>query len=251
VWTERGLLVAGCLVLIGAVLSIVSLFPYYVSSHRTLDEARFTWNAVIGIAAAAVAATLLLAPGTRRLVGSGFLLGSGVLAVNAVIVGLTLETSGFYGESGPALWLDVAAGTVRLCAIVIVVVSVVGSGSLHLARRPAPYFWLTALAGIVGAVALYVEQRGAEWFEPEVDAASVTWTSIAAVVVPLAAAMILPHRFAIALLAGWLACGLGILAFNDTTDDTIELPVFATTLVALVIALGLLIHADYRTRTTA
>jgi hypothetical protein len=243
--------VAGCLVLLGAVLSTVSLFPYYVTGHRTLDEARFTWNAVIGIAAAAVAATLLLAPGTRRLAGSGFLLGSGALAVNAVIVGLTLETSGYYGESGPALWLDVAAGTVRLCAIVIVVVSVVGSGSLHLARRPEPYSWLAAITGIVGAVALYVEQRGAEWFEPEVDAATVTWTSIAAVLVPLAVAMIQPHRFAIALLAGWLASGLGILAFNDTTDDTIELPVFATTLVALVIALGLLIHADYRTRTTA
>jgi Caspase domain len=248
-WADRALLVAGCLVLLGTVLSIVGLFPYYVATHRTLDEARFTWNAVIGIAVAAVAATLLLVPGTRRLVGSGFLLGSGVLSVNAIIVGLTLETSRYYGDPGPALWLDVAAGTVRLCAIFIVVVAV-GAGSLHLARRPEPYSWLAASAGLVGAVALYVEQRGSEWFEPEVDAATVAWTSIAAILVPLAVAMILPHRFAGALLAGWLASGLGIYAFNDM-DDTIEIPVFATTLVVFVVVLVLLIRADHRSRPPA
>jgi hypothetical protein len=66
--------------------------------------------------------------------------------------------------------------------------------------------------------------------------------SVAAVVVPAAAAMTLPHRFAIALLAGWLASGSGILAFNAMTGVT----VFAATLGALVVALGLLVQADRR-----
>ncbi|MEV7040935.1 caspase family protein [Amycolatopsis sp. NPDC051061] len=243
-WAERGLLTAGCLEIVGAVLSLLSMFPYYVGSFHTVDEARFTWNTVIGAAAAVIAGVLLLAPGTRRLAGPGFLLGSGALALNAIIVGITLNASLHYGVPGAGMWLDVTSGAVRVLAIVIVVVCMVGSGSLRLTRRPAPYSWLAALAGVVGAVALYVEQRGMEWFVPEVDTVTVTWTSVVAVVIPMLAAMILPHRFAIALLAGWLAAGLGILAFNSMTGVT----VFTATLGALAIALALLIHAERRSR---
>jgi hypothetical protein len=241
-WADRGLMVAGGLAVVGAVLWLVSLFPYYVEGFRLVDEASFTWSTVIHTVAVAVAGILLLAPGTRRPVGPGFLIGSGATALFSVIVGITLDTSHYYGDPGAGLWFDVAGGAVVVLAIVIVVVSVVGAGLVRLTRRPAPYSWLAALAGIVGAVGLYTGQQNAEWFEATPHLAGVTWMSVAAVVVPAAAAMTLPHRFAIALLAGWLASGLGILAFNAMTGVT----VFAVTLGALVVALGLLIQADRR-----
>jgi hypothetical protein len=246
-WAERGLLTAGFLAIVGAVLSLLSLFPYYVGSFRLVDEARFTWNTVIYTVAIATAGILLLAPGTRRHVGPGFLLGCGALRFNAIIVGITLNTSRYHGDPGAGMWFDVASGAVVVLATVIMVVSMVGSGSLHLTRRPAPYSWLAVVAGVVGAVALYVEQRRMEWFIPEVDTASVTWTSVAAALVPVVAAMTLPHRFAIALLAGWLASGLGILAFNAMTGVT----VFTATLGALAIALALLIHTERRSQPPA
>ena len=56
--------------------------------------------------------------------------------------------------------------------------------------------------------------------------------------------MPLPHRFAVALLAGWLASGLGILASNAMTGVI----VFGVTLGALVVALVFLIRADRRSR---
>jgi hypothetical protein len=243
-WADRGLLVAGCLAIVGAVLSLVSLFPYYFSGFRLVDEASNTWGTVIHTVVVATAGILLLAPGTRRPVGPGFLLGSGATALFSVIVGITLNTSRYYGDPGAGLWFDVAGGAVLVLATVIVVASAVGSGLVRLARRPAPYSWLAALAGIVGAAALYFEQQNAEWFEATPHLAGVTWTSVAALIIPVAAAMTLPHRFAIALLSGWLASGLGTLAFNSMTD----VPVFAATLVALIVVLALLIRTERRTR---
>jgi hypothetical protein len=229
------------------VLSFISLFPTYVTGFRLVEETSNTWSTVIHTVAMAVAGLLLLAPGTRRPVGPGFLLGSGATALFSVIVGITLDTSHYFGDPGAGLWFDVAGGAVAVLATVIVVVSVVGSGMVRLARRPAPYSWLAALAGVVGAVALYLGQQKAEWFEATPHLAGVTWTSVAAVVVPLAAAMTLPHRFAIALIAGWLVTGLDILAFNAMTGIT----VFAATLVALAVVLALLIRAERRAGTPA
>jgi hypothetical protein len=100
------------------------------------------------------------------------------------------------------------------------------------------------LAGVIGAVALYTEQQGAEWFEATPHLAGVTWTSAAALIIPVAAAVTLPHRFAIALLAGWITSGLGTLAFNSIT----AVPVFAATLVVLMVALALLIRTERRSR---
>lgn len=197
---------------------------------------------MIRTVASSVAGILLLAPGTRQPVGPGFLLGSGATALFSVIVGITLDTSHYYGAPGAGLWLDVAGGAVLVLATVIVVVSLVGSGSVRLVRRPAPYSWLAALAGSTGAVALYIEQQRGEWFEATPHLAGVTWISVAAAIVPLVAATTLPHRFAIALLAGWLVSGLDILAFNSMTG----VPVFAATLVALIVALALLIRAERR-----
>lgn len=121
-------------------LWLLTLFPAYVNTFRIVTEARVTWSTVINATATAVAGILLLAPGTRRLVGPGFLLGCGALALN-------------------------------------------------------------------------VEQRREEWLVSDVDSATVTWTSVVAAAIPAVAAMTVPRRFAVAVLAGWLTSGLGILAF--------------------------------------
>jgi hypothetical protein len=130
----------------------------------------------------------------------------------------------------------------RCRRIVLLPVSAVGAGLVRLARRPAPYSWITAVAGIIGAVALYIEQQNADWFNATPHLAGVTWTSVAALVIPVAAAMTLPHRFAIALLTGWLTSALSILALNAMTGTM----VFDAALVALVIALALLIRTERR-----
>jgi hypothetical protein len=54
--------------------------------------------------------------------------------------------------------------------------------------------------------------------------------------------MTLPHRFAIAVLAGWLGTGLSIIAWTSLTG----VEVFAATLVVLAAAALLLLRAERR-----
>jgi hypothetical protein len=239
---ERGLLVAGALALCGAVLWLISLFPVYVGGFRLLDAASNTWSTVIHTATAAIAGVLLLAPSTRRLIGPGFILGGAATALSPVLGGIALETSRYYGAPGGGLWLDLAGGAVLELAAAIAMVAAVRSGSVRLDRHPGPLSWLVALTAAIGSVALYLDQQNAEWFVAEVHTGAVVWTSIVALGVPAVAAMTLPHRFASAVLAGWLGTGLAVLAFNSLAG----VEVFATTLVVLAAAALLLLRAERR-----
>jgi hypothetical protein len=197
---------------------------------------------VIRAAAAATAGILLLAPSTRRLTGPGFILGATAGALNSVLIGIGLEASRYYGAPGGGLWLDVAGGAALELATATAIVAVVRSGTVRLGHRPGPLSWLVALAGVVGSIALYLGQQNVEGFIAEVNMGAVVWTSIVALGVPAVAAMTLPRRFAIAVLAGWLGTGLSILAFNGLTG----LEVFAATLVVLAAATLLLLRAERR-----
>jgi hypothetical protein len=225
-------------------LSLISLFPDYVEGFRLLDAAFNTWSTVIHTATAAIAGLLLLAPSTRRLIGPGFILGGTATALSTVLGGIALETSRYYGAPGSGLWLDLAGGAVLELATAIAIVTVVRSGPVRLDHRPGPLSWLVALTGAIGSVALYLGQQNAEWFVAEVHTGAVVWTSIVALGVPAVAAMTLPHRFAIAVLAGWLGNGLAVLAFNSFTG----VEVFAATLVVLTAAALLLLRAERRPR---
>jgi hypothetical protein len=127
-----------------------------------------------------------------------------------------------------------------LLACCLVLLSLAQAREVRL-RRQLPegvIAWLVTLAGVAGAVALFVQVEGehaipgrGQGFVPSQDLAPLIWAAAMALVVPAAAALALPRRFGVALLAGWICDGASMVAFYLGSS----VGVFGFTLFALVI----------------
>jgi hypothetical protein len=118
---------------------------------------------------------------------------------------------------------------------------------VRLSSRPSgPVAWLVVLLGLAGAVALLL-------FTPNLSQFGFTWwgeipwfcAGGMAFVVPAAAALAAPRRFAVAVLAGWIGGGAAFFLYSylyvtakvgqGYTDDRVALGAFGCTLLALLV----------------
>jgi hypothetical protein len=217
---DRGLLVSGGLAIVAAVLTLVGLFPeYYMGDGRSVwgSEPRFAWYLLSVAALASSAGICIFSPRTRRLIGPGILLGA--VAVSFwVLLDIFIISLDVNGESvGPGFWLELVAGVVLVIAGCLAGLALARAGDARVVPRPpqAAFPRLVALLGVVGAVELPFIIPSKD-FDPAHDWVPLVGLTAVALVVPSCAAVAVPRRFGVALLAGWIGAAAALLIIITT-----------------------------------
>jgi Caspase domain len=202
--------VAGSLAIAGAVLLVVGLFLDFQWEERLFDLAGKPveyFPRYAGLLAPLVlgAGACLLTP-TRRLLGSGLLLGAAASSTTGLLT-LVLYPMDGYGGFGLGYRVLVAAHLVLLLAASVAGVALARSGAPHL-RRGAPLGqlpWLMILLAAAGALALlvHVVQIGGTTDYPRRWVAYSVWLTVLVAALPVVAALVLPRLLGAALLLGW------------------------------------------------
>jgi hypothetical protein len=235
---ERGLLAAGGLAIVGAVLELLAIFPRYVGDFHPTTMPVAMWFTIAGEILVFGASACVFLPRTRPFIGPGLLLGAVATAPDTPVYAVTFLLVRKYGSPGPGLWLDLAGGTILILAACIAGATLVRTGTVRFAlRRPEGMSaWLVALLGVAGAIALFLQAQGeqlvpgrAKAFMPSEDLVPLIWGSAMALVMPVAAAVAIPRRFGVALLAGWIGCGVAVVSFSTGVRGSL----FGYTLLAL------------------
>ncbi len=194
---------------------------------------------------AAGAGGLILGPGDKRLYGAAALIGTAAASVWGLGF-LSVELAVSEGlEAG--FWFQFVSHLLLLLAAGLATAVLVQTTMVRLSSRPSgPVAWLVALLGLASAVALLLftpkfSQFGFTWWE------EIPWFCAGgiALVVPAAAALAAPRRFAVALLAGWIGGGAAFFLYSylyvtakvdqGYTDDRVALGAFGGTLLALLV----------------
>jgi hypothetical protein len=218
------LLAAGGLAVVGAVLTIVALFPTFAGQggdiFRLIDVSANTTEVIIRASVALGAGVCIFVPRTRRLIGPALLLGGVATAPTWVVYDLIVRH--FYPPMGLGMWLHLVGMAVWVLACCLALLSLARAGDVRLAFRlpEGAIAWLVTLLGVAGAVALFLQVEGAHaipgrnaGFVPSQDLAPLIWAAAMALVIPAAAAAALPRQFGVALLAGWIVDGASVVAF--------------------------------------
>jgi hypothetical protein len=253
---DRRLLVAGQLAIVGAALLVAGLFPNYEWTDslwmgRT-DRPDMKWYALYVLILAAVtlvAGICTLIPRTRHLIGPGLLLGIAAASIFGLLF-LISDRLRYGGDTyfGGGWWFQLVAHLALVLAACLAGLALVGTNEVRL-MRPTPQgelAWLVALLGAAGALALLFHDRNLwhpsglpnRWYVvPSI------WMTVMAFVVPACAAVAVPRRFGIALLAGWIGGAAALFSFDYLWDryqesgtiDTSPIIAFGFTLLALVV----------------
>jgi hypothetical protein len=233
------LLAAGGLAIVGAVLTIVALFPIFTGQFRLISLAANTSEVVIRASVALGAGVCIFVPRTRRVIGPGLLLGGVATAPTWAVYDLIVSHA--YPPAAAGMWLHLVGMAVWLLACCLVLLSLAQARYVRLALGlpEGVIAWLVALLGVAGAVALFLQVEGAQaipgragqGFVPSQDLAPLIWASAMALVIPAAAAVALPRLFGVALLVGWICDGASMVAFYTGFPGG----VFSFTLLALMV----------------
>jgi hypothetical protein len=208
---DRLVRAAGSLAIVSAVLTAVALFLPWDHEFSQSERPVLAVGITLGAALVAGAGICILAPPTRRLIGPGLLLGAAAGAPAGVLYDLILGP--VYGSLGAGYWLGLLAKGMLIVAVCIAGLAVVWASDVRLGPlRPRDALaWLVILLGAAGAVTLFSQTYGAEFlpfrdkaFDPAQDLVPLIWVSVMAFVVPAVAAVAVPRRFGVAVLAGWI-----------------------------------------------
>jgi hypothetical protein len=214
---------------VGAALLVAGLFPAY---HWTdslwtgrQDKVEMRWYAlhVLIVATLALGAGVgTLIPRMRRLIGPGLLLG----IVTASTWGLLflasdrLQYSAAPGQQpfGAGWWFEFVAHLVLVLAACLVGFALARTAEVRLMRRrpQGELAWLVALLGAAGALALLFHDQNlwhSSWLASRWFVVPSIWATVTALVVPACAAVAVPRRFGVALLAGWIAGAAALFRF--------------------------------------
>jgi hypothetical protein len=157
---------------------------------------------------------------------------------------------------GGGWWFQLVAHLALVLAACLAGLALAGTTEVRL-MRPTPQgelAWLVALLGAAGALALLFHDRNLwhpsglpnRWYVvPSI------WMTVMAFVVPASAAVAVPRRFGIALLAGWIGGAAALFSFDYLWDryqesgtiDTNPIIAFGFTLLALVVVAVLFARA--------
>ncbi len=239
-----GILVAGGLAIVGAVLAFLAMFPAYLGGTPLTSLPANVLSVAIETAVAFIGGLCVFVPAVGRVAGPGFLLGAVATGPTAPIYDIILLKGDRYGSPGPGIWLDLSGGTVLLAAAVVAVVTLVRRHEVRVVRPGwDPMGYLVMLAGAAGAIALLAQVRGDQeiagrnqTYVASEDLPPMIWVALVTVLIPVVAATVAPRRFGVALLVGWICCAANIVAFTVGFGSS----VFGYTLVALLVVTVLL-----------
>jgi hypothetical protein len=218
---ERLVRAAGTLAVVSSVLAVVAMFLPWNGEFSQSQRPVLATGIALGAALGAGAGICLFAPPTRRLIGPGLLLGVAVGAPAGVLYDLILGP--VYGSLGAGYWLGLLAKVILIVAVCIAGLAVVRVGDVRVGPLPPRdvLAWLVILLGAAGAVTLFSQTYGAAFlpfrdkaFDSAQDLVPLIWTSATALVVPAVAAVAVPRRFGVAVLAGLIAYAMPLPADN-------------------------------------
>jgi TIR domain len=259
--------VAGQLAIAGAVLLVVGLFRAYIYTESLWqgrsDIAHMRWFALYLLAIATLAlgaGACTLIPRTRRLVGPGLLLGV-VAASTWDLVFLVSDRLRFNTALSDGWWYELVAHLVLVLAACLTGLALARAAGVRLVRSPprGQPAWLVIILGCAGALALIFHDRYLWHPWTAVDrwhAAPSIWMTVMAAAVPAYAVMSVPRRFAVALLAGWIAGSAAFLGFQYIWDHNeygaliriSPIITFGLTLLALLVVTVLFARATPRSQ---
>jgi hypothetical protein len=248
--------------IVSALLLVTALPMRFQRDERLLDLAGKSIETypiyVVTLALLALGAgTCMLLP-TRRLIGSGVLLGVAAASTQGLLVlyAYPTDSSGGLGAGYRTL---VAAHLLLLLAAAVAGVALTRAGQIHL-RRPAPLGqlpWLIVLLGVAGAVALlfHVLRIGNLDDYPGPWITVAVWWTVLVLALPIVAAVAMPRLFGASVLLGWVGGGAAIFAaaftyanaqVSDGSDDIGRIPILlgGLTLLPLLIVAVLYARAE-------
>ena len=237
---NRRLLVAGGLAIASAVLAVVGLFPPY-QFGVSLGQSLGWWPIVITAALYLSAGACMLIPRAGPLIGSGLLLGAVAASSWALMVRVRdlLAPDGYSG----GFWLQLASSLILVVAACLAGLALARATEARLVRRPprSALPWVVILLGAAGALALVIQDRNLAGIGSRVILASSIWLTVMALVVPACAAVAVPRRLGVALLAGWIGGGAASYLYYYYLLEGAQISIgptiaFGLTLLALSVA---------------
>jgi hypothetical protein len=237
---DRRLRAAGGLAILGAALQIVGLFPAYRGGFPLVDVPGQVWSSLIAAGLFLGAGICTLIPSTSRLVGPGLLLGAGLgspawlwTVANSVLV---------LSDEGAGLWIYLVDYVMLVLATFLAGLALARTGEVRVVPRShgSALPWLMALLGVAGAVAFLYQFHNSSLGRYRVG---VIWVAAMAFVVPACAAVVVPRRFGVALVAGWIGFGASLfiaeffVEFADQAMGRGPLVVFGCVLLALLLVM--------------
>ncbi len=237
------LAVAGALAIAAAGLLVLGMFPSYMGSIVLIDYRPTQWSVLIHAALVAGAGAAVLVPRTRPVVGPAILTGVAVGSIWGLLTDLVNAQSPV-GDVGPGLWLQLLADTVLLLAGFLAGLALVQGAHVRIVLWPldGPLRWLVALLGVAGSVAFFAFV--AQSLDSDLGRRFLVvgiWAGATTLLVPAAAAVIVPRHVAAAFLGGWAAATatnvvLDLLTYSDVVSAAIPaLVVSACALLGLLV----------------
>ena len=234
------LLSAGTLAVVGAVLAVVGLFPTYMSGsyysesclndpncfqpdlHLSVSLATAGSSSfLIGTAALCLTAGVCtLIPRAAPLFGPGLLLATAAASTSALAFNLRHSfISKFMLDINPesGFWLQLASNIILIVAACFAGFALARVSEVRLLQWPRrnALSWVVVLLGVAGALALVFQDlklaalSGIYW-KTELPSILVT---VWALVMPGWAAVVVPRRLGVALLAGWIWVGAAFCVY--------------------------------------
>jgi hypothetical protein len=220
------LMAAGFVAIVGAIVTLISVFPTFLDGYPLSMYSANTWQNVLEAVAAGVAGCGLLVYRRRNLIGPGFLFGAIATApsgaVYDVLVGKHYESTGI----GPGLPINFAACIILTVAGGMAWYVITKQRLVRAERQPGVLPWLVAFVGLASAVLLISQVlnqdaiAGTRTAVIGTDLFALYWTAIMALVLPTVAVFVAPATFGVALLAGWLTTGIAEALFYTSAPKS-------------------------------
>src|SRR5680860_94838 len=208
---------AGQLAIVGAVMLVVGLFQYFqwdtpLAKPEKVHE--FSWYVVVVALLALGAGASLLKPGARPWIGHGL-----VLAAAAASTWGLVYLGGYWFEQdgqgfGSGFGLQIAGHLLLMTAAWRAATALPRGVDIRLESSAlGELHGVPALLGVAGALALLLHYRGLAQAEVEWPAMASIWAAALSIIIPACVVAVVPRRFGVTLLSGWVMGAAALFAF--------------------------------------
>jgi hypothetical protein len=206
------------------------------------------WSSFLVVTAALylTAGVFTLIPRAVPLLGPGLLLATAAASTSALVYNVNYlnGAAGFAGQGfDVGFWLQLASNLSLMVAACVVGLALARASEVRMVLRPPQNVlpWVVVLLGVAGTLALIFQDfkvlvNGPGW-QPQVVASSIAMT-VWALVMPAWAALAVPRRLGVVLLAGWIWVGAAFFVYcylflGSADSSRGSISAFGITLLAL------------------